>query len=70
MGRWYYGRNSYDSLSPAATCVLIYSIPLKKLCVMAKAATKANWLSQQAAAIASGGFNVDCKKLTAPLPPK
>lgn len=64
----YYGRSSYDGLSPAATYVLTYSMPLKKLHVTGKDAKKANWLSQQEAAdaIASGRFDVDCKKMSAP----
>ena len=64
----YYGRSSYDGLSPAATYVLTYSLPLKKLCITGKDANKANWLSKQEAAeaIASGRFDVDCKQKTAP----
>ena len=63
----YYGRSSYDGLSPAATYVLTYSLPLKKLYLTGKDAEKANWLSKKeaAAAIASGRFDVDCKKMTA-----
>ena len=62
----YYGRSSYDGLSPAATYVLTYSLPLKKLCITGKDSNKANWLTKQgaAAAIASGGFDVDCKKMS------
>jgi hypothetical protein len=62
----YYGRSSYDGLSPAATYVLTYSIPLKKLHITGKDAKRANWLSKQeaAAAIASGRFDVDCKNKT------
>jgi hypothetical protein len=62
----YYGRSSYDGLSPAATYVLTYSIPLKQLWVTGNDATKANWLSQQEAAeaIVSGRFDVDCKRKT------
>jgi hypothetical protein len=64
----YYGRSSYDGLSPAATYVLTYSMPLKKLYLTGKEANKANWLSQQeaAAAIASGRFDVDRKNKSAP----
>ena len=32
----YYGQSSYDGLSPAATYVLTYSLPLKKLCITGK----------------------------------
>jgi hypothetical protein len=64
----YYGQSSYDGLSPAATYVLTYSMPLKELCITGKDANKANWLSKREAAdaIASGRFDVDCKKMTAP----
>ena len=64
----YYGASSYDGLSPAATYVLTYSIPLKKLCITGKDSKKANWVSKKAAAgaIASGRFDLDSKKMTAP----
>jgi hypothetical protein len=62
----YYGKSSYDGLSPAATYVLTYSLPLKKLCITGKDASKTNWLTKQQvrAAIASGRFDVDCKTKT------
>jgi HEAT repeat protein len=43
-------------------------MPLKELCITGKDANKANWLSKREAAdaIASGRFDVDCKKMTAP----
>jgi hypothetical protein len=64
----YYGKSSYDGLSTAATYVLTYSLPLKKLCITGKDANPANWLSKRevAKAIVSGRFDVDCKKMTAP----
>lgn len=64
----YYGRSSYDGLSPAATYVLTYSLPLKKLCITGKDASKANLVSKKGAAeaIASGGFDVDRKQKTTP----
>jgi len=57
----YYGKSSYDGLSPNATYVLTYSMPLKKLCITGKDASQPNWLSKQevAAAIASGSFDTD-----------
>lgn len=57
----YYGNSSYDGLSPAATYVLTYSMPLKKLCITGKDANEAGWLSKQevAAAITSGSFDTD-----------
>jgi len=63
----YYGRSSYDGLSPAATYVLTYSIPLKKLCITGKDARKANWLTKKEAnaAVASGHFDLDCREKTA-----
>lgn len=62
----YYGQSSYDGLSPAATYVLTYSLPLKKLCITGKDARKTNWMTKQQtqAAIASGRFDVDCKTKT------
>ena len=60
----YYGRSSYCGLSPNATYVLTYSLPLKKLCITGRDAKPTNWLSKQevAAAIASGRFDVDRKQ--------
>jgi len=57
----YYGNSSYDGLSPAATYVLTYSMPLKKLCITGKDAKQAGWLNKKevAAAIASGSFDTD-----------
>jgi len=59
----YYGKSSYDGLSPTATYVLTYSLPLKKLCITGKDANQANWLSKKdvAEAIASGRFDLDRK---------
>jgi hypothetical protein len=44
--------------------VLTYSLPLRKLCITGRDAKEANWLSKKevAEAIASGCFDVDCKK--------
>ena len=57
----YYGKSSYYGLSPTATYVLTYSLPLKKLCITGKDANPANWLSKKdvAEAIASGRFDLD-----------
>jgi hypothetical protein len=59
----YYGRSGYYGLSPTATYVLTYSLPLKKLCITGKDANQANWLSKKdvAEAIASGRFDLDRK---------
>ncbi|MCX5656478.1 MAG: DUF6288 domain-containing protein [Planctomycetota bacterium] len=59
----YYGKSSYCGLSPTATYVLTYSLPLKKLCITGKDANQAIWLSKKdvAEAIASGRFDLDRK---------
>ena len=62
----YYGNSSYSGLSPNATYVLTYSMPLKKLCITGKDANPGGWLSQQevAAAISSGRFDTERTKMT------
>ena len=57
----YYGKSSYDGLSPNATYVLTYSTPLKKLHITGKDANPAGWLNktQVTDAIASGSFDTD-----------
>ncbi|MCX5682702.1 MAG: DUF6288 domain-containing protein [Planctomycetota bacterium] len=59
----YYGKSSYSGLSPTATYVLTYSLPLKKLCITGRDANQANWLSKKdvAEAVASGRFDLDRK---------
>ena len=59
----YSGKSGYYGLSPTATYVLTYSLPLKKLCITGKDANRANWLSKKdvAEAIASGRFDLDRK---------
>ncbi|MCE9544691.1 MAG: DUF6288 domain-containing protein, partial [Planctomycetia bacterium] len=59
----YYGKSSYYGLSPTASYVLTYSLPLKKLCITGRNAAEANWLSRQdvAEAVASGRFDLDRK---------
>jgi hypothetical protein len=59
----YYGKSSYYGLSPTATYVLTYSLPLKKLCITGRDANQANWLSKKevAEAVASGRFDLDRK---------
>jgi hypothetical protein len=63
----YFGNSSYSGLSPNATYVLTYSMPLKKLYITGKDANPALALSkaQVANAIASGRFDLDRKKLDA-----
>ncbi len=62
----YDGKSGYYGLSPTASYVLTYALPLKKLFITGRNANPANWLSQTdvAEAIASGRFDVDCKKKT------
>jgi HEAT repeat protein len=57
----YYGKSSYYGLSPNATYVLTYAMPLKKICITGRDVNEANWLSQKEAAdaIASGRFDLD-----------
>jgi hypothetical protein len=57
----YYGKSGYYGLSPNATYVLTYSLPLKKLHITGKDAPQANWLGKPevAAAITSGRFDLD-----------
>jgi len=59
----YYGKSGYYGLSPTATYVFTYSLPLKKLCITGRDANQANWLSQKdvAEAVASGRFDLDRK---------
>ena len=60
----YYGKSSYSGLSPNATYVLTYSLPLKKLYITGRSAHRAGRLSRMdvAAAIASGRFDLDRKQ--------
>ncbi len=62
----YYGKSSYYGLSPTATYVLTYSMPLKKLCITGKEASPATWLGKKevADAIASGRFDTDRTKMS------
>lgn len=63
----YYGKSSYNGLSPNATYVLSYSLPLKNLCITGKDAKPANWISPKevSIAIASGRFDLDRKHMDA-----
>ena len=60
----YYGKSSYYGLSPTASYVLTYALPLKKLCITGRNAKQSNWLSQKdiSSAILSGRFDSDCKQ--------
>ncbi len=63
----YYGKSSYNGLSPTACYVLTYAMPLKKTFITGRDANQANWLSKKDAAdaIASGRFDLDRKQMTA-----
>ncbi len=62
----YFGKSSYSGLSPTATYVLTYAMPLKKLVITGRDANPAGWLSKAEvpAAIASGRFDLDRKEKT------
>ena len=62
----YFGNSSYSGLSPTASYVLTYSLPLKNLYITGTMPVPANVLSKQAVAqaIASGHFDLDRKKMT------
>jgi hypothetical protein len=57
----YFGNSSYYGLSPAATYVLTYALPLRKLVITGRDAAKSDWLDKHeaAAVIASGRFDLD-----------
>jgi HEAT repeat protein len=59
----YYGDSSYSGLSPAATYVLTYSLPLKRILLTGRDANPGYWLSPRevATAVASGRFDLDRK---------
>jgi len=63
----YFGKSGYYGMSPNATYVLTYSLPLKKITLTGKDANPACRLDKQdvAAAIASGRFDTDRKTKTA-----
>ena len=62
----YYGKSSYNGLSPNATYVLTYATPLHKIVITGKDAKKANCLGKQevADAIVSGRFDLDRTRKT------
>ena len=59
----YYGKSSYYGLSPTATYVLTYSLPLKKLLITGRDANPKNHLTKKdvAEAVTSGRFDLDRK---------
>ncbi|MCF7955658.1 MAG: DUF6288 domain-containing protein [Phycisphaerae bacterium] len=62
----YYGKSSYNGLSPNATYVLTYSLGLKNLYITGRDAKYANQLSSKdvSDAIASGRFDLDRKTMS------
>ena len=62
----YYGASGYNGLSPTASYVLTYALPLKKICITGRDQNPANALSKEAVAeaINSGHFDLTRKTLT------
>jgi hypothetical protein len=60
----YYGKSSYNGLSPNATYVLTYAIPLRKLVITGRELKKSDCLSTKEVAqtIASGRFDLERKQ--------
>ena len=63
----YYGKSDYYGLSPAATYVLTYSLPLKKILLTGRESKPSHGLSKKevAAAVESGRFDTERKTKTA-----
>jgi HEAT repeat protein len=62
----YFGRSGYYGLSPTASYVLTYALPLKHLVITGKGADSGNWLTKHdvAEAIASGHRDLDRKAMS------
>ncbi len=62
----YFGNSSYNGLSPAATYVLTYALPLRKLVITGRDADSSGWLDKEQAArvIASGQFDLDRRQMS------
>lgn len=62
----YYGQSGYYGLSPNATYVLTYSLPLRKLYITGRDSNQSNWLTRQelVETIASGRFDIDRKAMS------
>ena len=66
----YFGWSSYNGLSPTATYVLTYSLPLKKLCITGRDTNPQFWLNKMdiSEVISSGRFDLErLKKSTQEL---
>ena len=62
----YFGNSSYYGLSPAATYVLTYSLPLRKLVITGRDLDASGWLNKAdaAAAVTAGHFDLDRRELS------
>ena len=62
----YYGKSSYNGLSPNATYVLTYSLPLKKIYLTGRKADDSVWLGKdEASAVAAAGrFDLDRRNMS------
>jgi hypothetical protein len=62
----YYGKSGYYGLSPTASYVLTYALPLKKLCITGRDSKSSNWLTKSdvAEAIFSAEFDVARKSMS------
>lgn len=62
----YYGSSGYYGLSPAATYVLTYALPLRKLVITGRDADSSGWLDkkQAAATAAAGRFDLDRREMS------
>ena len=62
----YYGKSGYYGLSPAATYVLTYALPLRKLVITRRDADSSGWLDNKeaAATAAAGRFDLDRRDLS------
>lgn len=62
----YYGNSGYYGLSPAATYVLTYALPLRKLVITGRGADESGWLDrkQAAATVAAGRFDLDRQEMS------
>jgi hypothetical protein len=62
----YFGDSSYCGLSPAATYVLTYSLPLKKLVITGRDVNAKGWLDKKVAAatVAAGHFDLDARTMS------
>ena len=57
----YFGRSGYYGLSPTASYVLTYALPLRAICLTGRDADESHWLDEDdvAEAVASGRFDLD-----------